>query len=375
MRKVRKIIKLGILILAIILMLAGCYNYKEINNVTFVTSVVLDMDPLGNVVIYMDCVKPYRNNNESSDNGKRIIYKGTGKTTLEAIRDVNMASSYKINFTQNRAIIFTEGAAKEGIGKFLDIINNDQEFLVRPYAFVYFGEVDKLLNLVASDEEYLGLYLTDLVQKNKANPRAIVKTINEYITESEVGSGYSLLGAIQVRKDVTDERVELSGGVIMQNNLMKERISMIDGLSYNMLTNNIRTGTLESVNPQMNAGFITLEILNNKTKTNINYDGNRVLLTKDINIKTTLAEEQGRFIVDKETLELIKQREEKKIKEYLNTFFDKFNKKNIDIMGVERLLEMKYPNLIKGNILSIVDIDINVKVNIEGRSVTRDSFF
>ncbi|MGL4850411.1 MAG: Ger(x)C family spore germination protein [Clostridium sp.] len=375
MRRVRKIIKLGILILAIILMLAGCFNYREINNVTFVTSVVLDLDPLGNVVIYMDCVKPYRNNNESSDNGKRIIYKGTGKTTLEAIRDVNMASSYKINFTQNRAIIFTEGAAKEGIGKFLDIINNDQEFLVRPYAFVYFGEVDKLLNLVASDEEYLGLYLTDLVEKNKANPRAIVKTINEYITESEIGANYSLLGAIQSRKDVTDQRVELSGGVIMQNNVMKERISMLDGLSYNILINNIKTGTLEAVNPQMNNGFITLEILNNKTKTDINYDGNRVLLTKNITIKTTLAEEQGRFVLDKETLKLIKEEEEKRIKGYLETFFDKFNRKNIDIMGVERLLEMKYPNLIKGNILSTVDIDIKVNVDIEGRSITRDSFF
>ncbi|MGL5414425.1 MAG: Ger(x)C family spore germination protein [Clostridium sp.] len=375
MRKIRKIIKLGILILAIILMLAGCYNYREINNVTFVTSVVFDLDPLGNVVIYMDCVKPYRNNDQSSDNGKRIIYKGTGKTSLEAIRDVNMASSYKINYTQNRAIIFTEGAAKAGIGKFLDIINNDQEFLVRPYAFVYFGDVNKLLNLVASDEEYLGLYLTDLVEKNKANPRAIVTNINEYITQSEIGTNYSLLGAIEVRKDVTDERVELSGGVILQNNMMKERISMLDGLSYNILANNIKTGTLELVNPQMDKGFITLEILNNKTKTNIDYDGNRVLLKKDINIKTTLAEEQGRFVLDKESLKNIKDGEEKRIKAHLDEFFDRFNRKNIDIMGIERLLEMKYPHLIKENILSIVDIDINVNVEIEGRSVVRDSFF
>ena len=203
--KIRKLIKVGILLIAILLMLAGCFNYRDINNVTFVTSMVFDLDPIGNVVIYMDCVRPYRDNNESSDNGKRILYKGTGKTVLEALRDVNMASSYKINVTQNKAFIFTEKAVKEGIDKFLDIINNDQEFLVKPYIFAYFGDVERLLKVAASDEEYMGLFINDLVKKNKANSRAIIVNINEYMTESEIGANSALIGALELRKDVIDE--------------------------------------------------------------------------------------------------------------------------------------------------------------------------
>lgn len=373
--KIRKLIKVGILLIAILLMLAGCYNYKDINNVTFVTSIVFDLDPVENVVIYMDCVRPYRNNNESSDKGKRILYKGTGKTVLEALRDVNMASSYKINLTQNKAFIFSEKAIEKGIDKFLDVINNDQEFLVKPYIFAYFGDVERLLKVAASDEEYLGLFVNDLVKKNKANPRAIIVNINEYITESEIGSNSALIGALELRKDVIDERIELSGGVIMRNNAMQEKINLIDGLTYNILVDKVKTGTLEAVNPQMQEGFITFEILNSKTKTNVKYDGDRVLLTKDVNMRVTLAEAQGRFIVDKESLKLIETTAEKRIEEYLRAFFDKYNKKNIDILGVERLLEIKYPSLIKEDVLSSLDVDIKVNLDVEGTSNTRDSYF
>ena len=373
--KIRKLIKVGILLIAILLMLAGCYNYRDINNVTFVTSMVFDLDPIGNVVIYMDCVRPYRDNNESSDNGKRILYKGTGKTVLEAIRDVNMASSYKINITQNKAFIFTEKAVKEGIDKFLCIINNDQEFLVKPYIFAYFGDVERLLKVAASDEEYMGLFINDLVKKNKANSRAIIVNINEYITASEIGANSALIGALELRKDVIDERIELSGGVIMRNNVMQEKIDIMDGLTFNILEDKVKTGTLEIVNPQMEEGFITFEILKNKTKTKIEYNGDRVLLTKDVNMKVTLAESQGRFIVDKQSLQIIEDTTEVRIKEYLQAFFDKYNKKNIDILGVERMLEIKYPGLVKEDILSILDVDIKVNLDVEGTSNTRNSYF
>ncbi|MGV3026485.1 Ger(x)C family spore germination protein [Clostridium thermobutyricum] len=373
--KIRKLIKVGILLIAILLMLAGCYNYRDINNVTFVTSMVFDLDPIGNVVIYMDCVRPYRDNNESSDNGKRILYKGTGKTVLEALRDVNMASSYKINVTQNKAFIFTEKAVKEGIDKFLGIINNDQEFLVKPYIFAYFGDVERLLKVAASDEEYMGLFINDLVKKNKANSRAIIVNINEYMTASEIGANSALIGALELRKDVIDERIELSGGVIMRNNVMQEKIDIMDGLTFNILEDKVKTGTLEIVNPQMEEGFITFEILKNKTKTKIEYNGDRVLLTKDVNMKVTLAESQGRFIVDKQSLQIIEDTTEVRIKEYLQAFFDKYNKKNIDILGVERMLEIKYPGLVKEDILSILDVDIKVNLDVEGTSNTKNSYF
>ena len=80
----KRIVSLILMLLIISTTLVGCFNYNEINELTFVTSAVFDIDDSENVVLYLDCMKPYRNTNESSDNGKRIVYKGIGKTALEA---------------------------------------------------------------------------------------------------------------------------------------------------------------------------------------------------------------------------------------------------------------------------------------------------
>lgn len=355
--------------------MTGCYNYKEISTVTFATSLIFDVDNLGNIIIYMDCVRPYRNTNESSDNGKRIIYKGNGKTALEAIRDINLASSYKLNLTQNRAVIFTEAAAKTGIDKFLNFVNNDQEAQSKPYIFIFFGDVASLLDVTSNDEEYLGLFLDDLVHKNKTSARGITTNISDYLSTIEIGRNSALIGGLRLRKDVVDQRVELSGAVVMQDNKMAEVIDFQDSMSYNFLTDNIKTGTLEISNPQMDEGFITLEILNSRTKTDIEYDGTRVLLTKKVKVKTVLAEAQGRFISSDAAIKKLEVQEEEAVSQYLKMFLDKFTQKDLDILEIERLLEIKYPNEVIENVQSKIKFDVDVDIRIIGSSKVNNSIF
>lgn len=362
----KRIVSVLLILLITATTLVGCFNYNEINELTFVTSAIFDIDDSGNVVLYLDCMKPYRNTNESSDNGKRIVYKGIGKTALEAIRNVNRASSYKINFTQNRALIFTEAAAKNGIDKFLSLIDNDQHFQVRPYAFVFFGNVDHLINVVQNDEEYIGLFLNDLVLKNKKNPRIIVSNINDYMVKTEMGNSYAVMSALEIRNDVSNQKVSLAGGVVMKDSKMVERIDASDTMSYNFLMDEIKTGTLEVANPQMGEGYVTLEILNSKTKTDIEYKNNKVLLNKKIKARVTVAEAQGRFIASEQAIRELNAKAEENIKDYLQEFFYNFADKNIDILQAERLLQVKYPEKVVEDILSKVDLNIDVEIIMEG---------
>lgn len=362
----KRIVSVLLILLITATTLVGCFNYNEINELTFVTSAIFDIDDSGNVVLYLDCMKPYRNTNESSDNGKRIVYKGIGKTALEAIRNVNRASSYKINFTQNRALIFTEAAAKKGIDKFLSLIDNDQHFQVRPYAFVFFGNVDHLINVVQNDEEYIGLFLNDLVLKNKKNPRIIVSNINDYMVKTEMGNSYAVMSALEIRNDVSNQKVSLAGGVIMKDSKMVDRIDASDTMSYNFLMDEIKTGTLEVANPQMGEGYVTLEILNSKTKTDIEYKNNKVLLNKKIKARVTVAEAQGRFIASEQAIRELNAKAEENIKDYLQEFFYNFADKNIDILQAERLLQVKYPEKVVEDILSKVDLNVDVDIIMEG---------
>lgn len=371
----KKILLITLIIVIISLNLSSCFNYREVNQVTFVTGVVFDLDENNNVVIYTDCIKPHRNANQSSDSGKRILYKGMGETTLEAIRDINIASSYKINFTQNRAIIFTEYAAKQGLNRFIDLINNDQEFQMKPYMFVYNGDIKELLESAVNEEEYLGLFLDELVQKNKANSKVILLNTNDYLVKSQMCSGYTVMGMLALREDVVDKRVELSGGAVIKNYTMVDQLNMNDGMSYNFLMNKMKTGTLEVPNPQDKKKLSTLEILGSKTDTSIDYNKKSgiIKVTKNVNVKTTIAESQGKLIISNNAVNLIKKEAENNLKNDLLEFANRYLSKGEDILQVTRELERKYIEVREEDLLSNIDIVINVNIDINGVGQVKNS--
>lgn len=355
------------------LLLTGCFDYHDINKVTFPTSIIFDVDDLGQEIVYLDCIKPYRSTNDSSDKGRRIIYKGVGKTALEALNDINRASSFKLDYTQTRAYIFTEKASRKGIKKFLDLINNNSEFSMKPSAFVYYGDVEELLKTVSTDEEYLGLFLNDLVGKEKYNPRAVKSNINYYLSNILMGSNTALLTSISLEDNAIDKKIQIQGSSIFKDNVLVERIDMENSLIYNIMMGNAKSGTLEISNPESKENFITLQILDSSMKDKLEFQDGKYKLIKDINVEVSVSEIQGELIVDANGLDYIKVNEEAYISGYAEYLFNKYKKQNLDIFDIDRLVEMYYPNENIDNPLSVTEVEVNTKLIIKGTGVVKDS--
>ena len=265
--------------------LGGCFNYREINKMTFATSIIFDVDEYDNTILYLDCVRPYRNANESSDKGRRIMFEGRGKTALEALRDVNVVSSNDLNFSQVRAYIFTEEAARKSVKKYLNLINNDQQFSFKPYMFVFKGDVKSLVDLTNNDEEYLGLYLNELIENNYKNGKVIKSNVNDYLSNSLSYNNYSFMSVIELKKDDVDTKLELNGGAIMRDNHMIATLDAEDALTYNILMRKVKEGTFEVASPKESDKFITLDILEETNSTHVEVSGDNIILKKDLNIR------------------------------------------------------------------------------------------
>ena len=355
------------------LLLTGCFDYHDINKVTFPTSIIFDVDDLGQEIVYLDWIKPYRSTNDSSDKGRRIIYKGVGKTALEALNDINRASSFKLDYAQTRAYIFTEKASRKGIKKFLDLINNNSEFSMKPSAFVYYGDVEELLKTVSTDEEYLGLFLNDLVGKEKYNPRAVKSNINYYLSNILMGSNTALLTSISLEDNDIDKKIQIQGSSIFKDNVLVEKIDIENSLIYNIMMGNAKSGTLEISNPESKENFITLQILDSSMKDKLEFQDGKYKLIKDVNVEVSVSEIQGELIVDANGLDYIKVNEEAYISGYAEYLFNKYKKQNLDIFDIARLAEMYYPNENIDNPLSVTEVEVNTKLIIKGTGVVKDS--
>lgn len=353
--------------------ICGCFNYTEINKVTFVTSIIFDIDEYDNVRIFLDCVTPYRNANESSDKGRRVVYEGTGKTTLEAMREINALCSNDINFSQVRAYIFTEDAATKGLDNFVKLIDNNQELSFKTYMFVYSGDTDTLLNVANNDEEYLGLYLDQLVEMNKYNGKIISSNVNDYLSAASAKPKIGIMSSIMIKDDVIDEKIILSGASIFKDNLLIDNLEEKDALNYNLLTSKINEGTFQVTNPNEKDKYITLDILENYNNLEAELKGDEVIVNGEVTVTTSIGEIEGNLNITDSVINNIRNEEKEKIKLSLNKFFNEYKEKNIDILRVEKLIKEKYPSYNTENILSKSKLSVNVDIEIDGSSLTKDS--
>lgn len=369
MKKLNKIV--SALILPILL--TGCFNYTDINKVSFVTSMIFDMDNLGNVEIYLDCIKPYRSTNDSSDKGRRISYKGSGKTALEAIRDLNREASLNFNFQQNKAYIFTERAAKEGLDKYLGLINNSTDMSIRPYMFIYYGQVKDLLEISSKDEEHLGLYLNEIAIKNRKNPKSMECNVNEYLSKTLIPGNTVIIGSLELEKGELDSKVEMLGGAVIKDDVLVDRLDEDDSFIYNMVNGKVRNGTIIVENPQNQEGFITLEVAGCNVEDEIVYENGKYKLIENIHLETYIGESQGRTIYDSTMIKKIKEDREIGMKKYIEDLFYDYKEKDIDIFGLEVLLEKKHSDTIDSNPLQNTEIIVNIDLSIDGTGTVKNT--
>lgn len=363
----------SIVCLLISTQLLGCFDYTEINKVTFATSIIFDIDEDDNTVVYLDCVRPYRTEKETSEKGKRLIFEGTGETALDAIRSINIKSDNNLNFSQVRAYIFTEKVAKEGIDKYMNFINNKQQLGLKPYMFVYYGKIDKLVDIKNDEEEYLGLYLEQLENINKKNAKCISANVNDYITENYTQNELSTLGVLRLEQGVEQKKFNLVGGVVMRDNKFLQRLEEEDTVMLNLLTKSISNGTFQITNPKESSSLITLDILKSDVKTDLSLKDGKIILSKKIDLKISIGEIQGKLNINSYTVNAIKKMAEENINTKVISFFNDYKDKDIDMLGVKNLLKQKDLNFNGGDVLKNTNLDLDVNVKIDGSSLVRDS--
>ena len=244
---------------------------------------------------------------------------------------------------------------------------------MKPSAFVYYGDVEELLKTVSTDEEYLGLFLNDLVGKAKYNPRAVKSNINYYLSNILMGSNTALLTSISLEDNAIDKKIQIQGSSIFKDNVLVEKIDIENSLIYNIMMGNAKSGTLEISNPESKENFITLQILDSSMKDKLEFQDGKYKLIKDVNVEVSVSEIQGELIVDANGLDYIKVNEEAYISGYAEYLFNKYKKQNLDIFDIARLAEMYYQNENIDNPLSVTEVEVNTKLIIKGTGVVKDS--
>ena len=370
-----------ILLIPILFLMTGCYNYRELNDLAIISGVSVSFDG-ENYKIITEVLNPKKEQDASSGNEPDyVIYEGIGRSMQEAFRKIVKEAPKKLYGAQMDVLIIDEKTAKEGIDDIMDFFARDPE--VRSEFYILVSKSDEVLKIISP--------LVNISSKNIMSSLEAVNTymgtaslvtfhdlINDYLNPHiEIAlPSVKMIGNVNVgetktniEESVVDATNIIGNMAIFKNNKLVGYLNELESLGYNIIMNNSETFLIRSDYDK--GDFIVNEIINSTTKMEAIVDKKKITLTiegkasisevnKDINLESDEVVSKLNKELNKELETLVK-----------NTIESTIKKFNSDIFGFRDLFyktnPKKYKKLIKelgDDFLSSLEIDVKAKIEI-----------
>ncbi|CAH2715047.1 Spore germination protein B3 [Neobacillus rhizosphaerae] len=201
-----------ILSISFLILLTGCWNRKELNELAIVVGLGIDKSD-DQFIVTVQVVNPGEIAAKQGTSGKApvVVYQDKGDTLFEAIRRITTISPRKLYFSHLRFLVYGEELAREGIGETLDALTRDQEFRTDFYITVAKeakgGEILRVLT--ALEKIPVNQLYDSLEASQKSWSPTITITLDQLITELvSPGIDAKLTGITLKGEEQTGEVIE-----------------------------------------------------------------------------------------------------------------------------------------------------------------------
>lgn len=223
--------KLVILLLVIPFLITGCFDYKEVDKLAFVTAIGIDYD-----TEYELTFEVLTGQNYDSESGKITPFtvSSTGKTIAEAFASIPLKVATLPNFFHLKALVISKEAAQKGTKDLLDYLTRNPSISNNFYLLLTEDDKAKdILKMEPDSGESVANTLSDLIEYSYKTQNIIfTKTFTDNLTT------YSTFGmdtTITTIKKEDDKTLKITGISLFQNSkyiisLDKENSSLLASL-------------------------------------------------------------------------------------------------------------------------------------------------
>ena len=111
-----------VLIISLIIVCSGCFNYNELNDYAIATGIAIDKINNGYEVSVLISNSPKSSNTQGGKDYKTVVYSGKGNTIYEAIKQIGLISPKELYIGHLSILIISEDIAKDGINPVLGFL-------------------------------------------------------------------------------------------------------------------------------------------------------------------------------------------------------------------------------------------------------------
>ncbi|MCT4562839.1 MAG: Ger(x)C family spore germination protein [Maledivibacter sp.] len=358
-------------------MLAGCWNYRDVNKMRFVAGVAIDYDKEKNEYISTSEVVRLIEGGQSFGS---TLFQSKGLTVFDAVRDTVMKNARRLYWGHAKVIILGPDIVDKNILSILDYASRDSEFRDDIWILVSAEETaSKIFEKTFEKRESITSFHIDDILRNE-------KSISTYhgiptwrFIKDIYAEGISpTLPMVKVAKKNGEKVAKVGGQAVFKGNKIVGTLNEIETKAYLWVINRIKGGlvTIETSAAGRKVD-VTMELFSSKTKLKPKKIGDKIIMMIDIESDFGIAEIAGNVdVIEKSAREILKKDTEKEIKKQVEDVIKKVQKEyESDIFGFSTKIKAKMPEewrKIESNwdmVFSGMKTEINVKVNINGSAL------
>lgn len=368
------------IILLMILLLGGCYNYKELNEISIISSISIDKDD-DEYLVGAQIMNAKQD--ENSDSSQVIVYTAKGKTINEALRDMTMKSPSKLYGGHLSKLVLSEEVAKEGIINVIDIFQRLTEIRNEFTITIAKGiKASDVIKVMTAPESVPAEYVKTSLQSADISSALTYSTKLDEFVSYYLKAGIDPVIAVVEVKDykkkgttldnttTTDPitKIVLGNIGVTRNGKLEKFLTKNETIGYNFIRNQVQ----EMIIPVKcdDKYYSSISVLDNSTKTDVKKINDKYQININVKAKAIIAEYNCSNNLTKDsTIKELKKKAEKKIKKYINKAIDEQKDTKSRFLGFERTIYLDYPKYKNEE----YDIKLNVEVDLNRKGEIRNS--
>lgn len=346
-------IRLLAILLIIPMLLTGCWDNTDINDLIIITTMALDKGEGNNIKVTLLCINPTPKKSTEgekiSQNNDVIFFSGEGVDIMDACNRISRKLSRKLFFSQIENILMGEYLARENAAEYLDFFARHPEPPLKTHIFLTKGEANKLFNTTSSLERNISQEI-DKVKSLNLKAEVRMRDFIFCLTEEGIDPILPIIEIIDSDKDKSSQEQSIKVASIVGAGIFKKS-KLVDIIDYDTyrgvlyVQDKIDTGiSTVSFSKANGDGYISAKVLNSSTKITPLLKNHAIELYIEIKTKAHISENTTKLDFTKSNvIAEINDRYEQRIKNLVQKALDQVKKEDgCDVFGFGSIIRGKY---------------------------------
>jgi len=376
-----------LLLIPLLLLITGCWNYHELNELAIVTSMAIDLTDDGDykVSVLVANGKNSQTNNREGQS-QTVVYSGTGDTISRAFKEINLQIPKIPYIGHLGVVVVSEEVAEKGMRNVLDYLLRNPESVKRFYLIMAKDDsAEEVIEVLSPLETFPGQSITtNIAISNEQEAISTVITYSKFVEhllqkgkeptlptisisgKAEKGSSNKNLESSEIKT-----KTKLGPIALFKDDKVVYTATDSESRGINIITGQIDEMIIES---DCDDGNIVVNLTGVSSKIRVKLKNKKPVVTVNVSSEGEIQEVTCKKNIqeNKVILELESQIE-KKLKKKLKKAVKITKEYGTDVFGIGNLFYKKYPDYFNkldswSDVYKDVEFkyDIDIKLNTKG---------